>query len=226
MTAVLFGSIGTIADTSELQRQAFNDAFSAHELDWHWTRDDYLALLQNSGGQKRIAAYADSVGQSVDARAVHASKSELFRKSLNESSLSPRAGVVETIRTAKDKGYKVALVTTTSRENVVAMVDALRPGIRLSDFDLVLDASAVAQPKPDRAAYVVALSGLGEDPGTCVAVEDNVDGVAAATAAGVRCVAFPNENTVGHDFGRADDLVTSLDLSRLELLVAHDGSAS
>ena len=36
MSAILFGSISTIADTSELQRQAFNQAFKAHGLDWDW----------------------------------------------------------------------------------------------------------------------------------------------------------------------------------------------
>jgi phosphoglycolate phosphatase-like HAD superfamily hydrolase len=63
MSAILFGSIGTIADTSELQRQAFNQAFKAHGLDWCWDREEYLTLLEKSGGQKRIADYAGSTGQ-------------------------------------------------------------------------------------------------------------------------------------------------------------------
>ena len=50
MPAVLFGSIGALADTSELQREAFNEAFDAHGLDWNWSRDEYRALL---AGQRR-----------------------------------------------------------------------------------------------------------------------------------------------------------------------------
>jgi phosphoglycolate phosphatase-like HAD superfamily hydrolase len=60
MPAVLFGSIGALADTSELQREAFNDAFRAHGLDWTWSRDEYQQLLAESGGEQRIAAYAES----------------------------------------------------------------------------------------------------------------------------------------------------------------------
>ena len=40
MPAILFGSISTVADTSELQREAFNQAFAEHGLDWRWDRDD------------------------------------------------------------------------------------------------------------------------------------------------------------------------------------------
>lgn len=71
MPAILFGSISTIADTSELQRHAFNDAFAAHALGWHWDREDYVAMLGESGGQNRVAAYAASLGQEVDASAIH-----------------------------------------------------------------------------------------------------------------------------------------------------------
>ena len=45
MTSVLFGSISTVADTSELQRQAFNDAFAEHGLGWTWERAEYRRML-------------------------------------------------------------------------------------------------------------------------------------------------------------------------------------
>ena len=54
MPAILFGSIGTIADTSELQRQAFNKAFALHNLEWQWSRTEYISLLEKSGGTCRI----------------------------------------------------------------------------------------------------------------------------------------------------------------------------
>ena len=50
MPAILFGSIGTIADTSELQRQSFNKAFALHNLQWQWSRAEYISLLEKSGG--------------------------------------------------------------------------------------------------------------------------------------------------------------------------------
>jgi HAD superfamily hydrolase (TIGR01509 family) len=185
MSAILFGSIGTIADTSEVQRDAFNKAFAAHGLDRHWDRADYLAMLEQSGGQQRIAGYAKSVGQDVDAAAVHRAKTEFFQQGLAESPIAPRAGVVDTIHGARREGVRVGLVTTTSQQNIAALLEALQPDLKVSDFDLVVDSSSVERPKPDGAAYTFALESLGERADGCVAIEDNVDGVAAASAAGL-----------------------------------------
>lgn len=224
MSAILFGSIGTIADTSELQRQAFNQAFKAHKLDWCWNRDEYLTMLEKSGGKNRIADYADSIGQTVDAEAIHQSKSEFFQKSLAESQLPPRSGVVETIQGAKSKGLKLALVTTTSQENISLLIEALHPNIQATDFDLIVDASSVEYPKPDKAAYTFALKRLGEQSDDCIAIEDNLDGVEAAIATGLNCVAFPGENTTHHDFKKAQHLVDRLDVDELQSFLAASRS--
>ncbi len=216
MSAILFGSIGTIADTSELQRQAFNQAFKEHGLDWRWNREEYLTMLEKSGGQQRIADYAGFTGQTVDAEAVHRSKSKFFQKSLAESQVQPRSGVIETIQEAKSKGLKLALVTTTSQENISLLIEALRPNIQATDFDLIVNTSSVKQPKPDKAAYTYALESLGETSDDCIAIEDNLDGVEAAIAAGLDCVAFPGENTAHHDFKKAQHRVDQLNSDELQ----------
>jgi HAD superfamily hydrolase (TIGR01509 family) len=221
MSAILFGSISTVADTSELQREAYNRAFETHGLDWRWDRDDYREMLATSGGRDRVAEYARSHGQDVDADAVHETKSSIFQQSLAGAGLSPRPGVVETVRGARERGLKVALVTTTSAANVSALLDALGPELGSSDFDLVVDSSTVQQPKPDPAAYRFAVRSLGEEPQSCVAVEDNVGGVQAAKAAGVDCVAFPNENTAAHDFDGAAERVDRLDVEALSKLTSR-----
>ena len=82
ISAILLGSISTVVDTSELQRRAFNEAFSRHGLDWEWDRDRYVAMLESNGGRDRIAEYARTVGESVDADAVHTTKSSVFQELL------------------------------------------------------------------------------------------------------------------------------------------------
>ena len=214
MAAILFGSISTVADTSELQREAFNRAFSDHGLGWTWEREDYRSMLVTSGGRARIEEYAAARGQEVDAQAVHATKSAHFQEDLADAA-TPREGVVDTIREARSAGVKVGLVTTTAAENVAALLDALGPEVGRDDFEVVLDGEQVGKPKPDGAAYALALRQLGEDAANCVAIEDNVEGVRAAVAAGVPCVAFPNANTRGHEFAGAARVVDHLDLGEL-----------
>jgi HAD superfamily hydrolase (TIGR01509 family) len=220
MPAVLFGSIGALADTSELQREAFNDAFRAHGLDWNWSQDEYRRLLADSGGEQRIAAYAEATGDQVDAAAVHRTKSETFQQSLRTHQIEPRPGVVDTIEQADRNGVRVALVTTTSGDNVAALAQALRPQINVDSFALVVDSSSVEHSKPAPDAYRYALESLDEDAGDCVAIEDNVGGVQAAIAAGVPCVAFPGENNAGHDFPESAHRVNELNFSDLQAVVS------
>ncbi len=201
MPALLFGSISTLADTSELQRDAFNQAFAAHGLDWQWDQDQYRSMLTTNGGRDRIAEYARTQNQTVDAEAIHNTKSKVFQESLGKASLTPRPGVVATIAAAKQNGWQVGLVTTTSRANIAAVLDGLSAEISRGDFDLVVDSASVGKPKPDPECYVYALRSLHQQPNEAIAVEDNIGGVSSATAAGVACVAFPNANTAEHDFG-------------------------
>lgn len=216
MPALLFGSIGTLADTSELQRQAFNDAFAAHDLPWRWEREEYRELLTKSGGAQRIAEYAETHGpEGVDAAAVHRTKGERFRELLSEQPPALRDGVGDTIRDARAAGHQLGLVTTTAAENVAALLDVLAPDVRREDFDVVVDTGQVAAPKPDPAAYHLALLKLGVQPGDAIAVEDNVGGVEAARAADVRCVGFPGSNNTTHDFGAAERTVDRLSLEEL-----------
>jgi HAD superfamily hydrolase (TIGR01509 family) len=222
MPAILFGSIGTIADTSELQRQAFNQAFALHDLDWNWSRSEYMNLLETSGGSQRIEDYATSLGQSVNATAIHQSKSEIFQAALGKERVEPRPGVVVAIQTAQQQGFKLAWVTTTSKQNVDSILGALRPEIDASMFDLVLNSSAVKNSKPAPDAYDFAVRELGQTPQDCIAIENNLDGLKAARAAGLACVAFPDANTIQHNFDRANLVVDRLNFQQLQDVLHHN----
>lgn len=222
MSAIFFGSISTLADTSELQRQAFNDAFEAFKLDWEWSREDYRSMLGSNGGAQRIEQYAASRGDDVDADAVHAKKSEIFHDLLSSSSISPRPGVVDVVEEAKRSGHELGFVTTTSQGNIDALLAALKPHISAEMFDLIVSRDSVSQPKPHAEAYEYALKTLGADAADTVAIEDNVGGVNAATSAGINCIAFPNENTAGGDFSAAGETVDTLDATKILGLTAPD----
>lgn len=221
MPAILFGSMSTLVDTSELQRAAFNAAFDVHDLGWTWDREQYAALLDSSGGRQRIADHAAARGQQVDAEAVHRTKSELFLRGLGSADLPLRPGVADTIRQARADGIALALVTTTSAQNVAALLAAVTPQVGGESFDVVVDASVVEHAKPDPAAYRFAVGRLNQDPSACVAVEDNLGGVESARAAGIACVAFPNVNTAEHDFAAATARLERLDLPALTALIGH-----
>jgi HAD superfamily hydrolase (TIGR01509 family) len=94
-----------------------------------------------------------------------------------------------------------------------------RLGLLLA-FDAVRTCTDVdGRKKPDPAVYLAACAAIGVPPHTALAVEDSMHGVAAAKAAGMYCVAVPNEATQGMDFSQADVVLSSLaDVSLDELM--------
>ncbi|MEM8866437.1 MAG: HAD-IA family hydrolase [Planctomycetota bacterium] len=216
MKALLLGSIGVLTDTSELQRRSYNRAFATHGVPVEWSRQEYRELLKKSGGRERVKRALEATGSDASASAIHATKTSLHHQMLRMTSSGCREGVAQTVRAACREGISVGFVTTTSRENVDAVLASVQANLPQDCFDIVLDLSSVSSPKPSPEVYQLAAAQLGVEPWECVAVEDNVDGVRSAVAAGMQCFAFPGENNAGHDFSIAVDVLTSLDLSKLK----------
>jgi HAD superfamily hydrolase (TIGR01509 family) len=84
-----------------------------------------------------------------------------------------------------------------------------RLGIR-QHFQVIVGVDDAVPPKPDPSSYLRCCHGLGVDPTCSVAVEDSVNGVAAASSAGLYTVAVPHALTEDLDFSRADVVVASL----------------
>lgn len=213
MNGLLIGSIGTLIETSDMQRQAFNAAFREAGLDWDWSADAYAAMLLKSGGRDRIAAYAAERGVEVDADALHARKSEIFQKRLLSEGAELRPGVGKTLGAARTHGLATGFVTTTSERNVLAVLEAA--GLDGGTFDLVVHAGHVETAKPTPEAYLFALEQLNLVASETVAVEDNPDGARAARAAHIPTLAFPGAM---HDEANFEDVAImqgTLDLSGL-----------
>jgi beta-phosphoglucomutase-like phosphatase (HAD superfamily) len=128
LKAVLFGSIGTLVETSEHQRQAFNRAFENARLDWHWNQATYEQLLSINGGRRRLRHYADEINTPMDdaqITAIHADKSRIYQQMLRTDGLSLRPGVRDLMNSARREGILVGLVSATSLANISAIDAAL-----------------------------------------------------------------------------------------------------
>src|SRR4029079_4617516 len=77
-------------------------------------------------------------------------------------------------------------------------------------FEHVVNAGGDLRPKPAPDTYIEACARLGIDPADALAIEDSPHGIAAAKAAGLRCVAVPHELTENLDLSAADLRLASL----------------
>ena len=187
--AVLFGSIGVLAETSELQRGAFNAAFREAGLDWDWGPEEYARMLHTPGGLKRIESYNKQRGARIDAAELHAAKTHLFQKRLEEG-VTLRPGVRQTIEALRAEGVPMAFCSTTDQGTVERLLAHADPALPSDVFAYVGHADIVERPKPAPDVYHDALRTLCVDASEAVAVEDSPENAAAAAEAGLRVVGF------------------------------------
>jgi HAD superfamily hydrolase (TIGR01509 family) len=209
--ALVFDVDGTMAETEELHRSAFNEAFAEAGLDWRWDRDLYKDLLRVTGGRERILAYGGRIGQAVDAVALHRRKTDIYNARIRDGGISLRPGVALLIERAHREGLVLAIGTTTSRRNVLSLLDATL-GIGTAHlFSSIRTGEDVASKKPDPEVYHLVLADLGLPGDDCLCVEDSRNGLLAARAAGLRTLITPSLYSEGEDFSGADVIVRTLE---------------
>jgi HAD superfamily hydrolase (TIGR01509 family) len=216
--ALVFDVDGTLADTEELHRQAFNEAFFACGVDWRWGPALYAELLRVAGGKERIAEYISRRQMPASERErllrliprIHAAKTSIYRELVALGHLHPRAGVVRLMREAHWAGVKLAIASTTSPENVDSLLLASFSRDALRWFSAIATGDVVPNKKPAPDIYNLALEKLGVLPRRAIAFEDSAIGVRSAKDAGLFTVATPSLWTIDQDFASADLVLRSL----------------
>ena len=214
LDALIFDVDGTLAETEELHRQAFNRTFERFGLDWHWDRELYTALLQTTGGKERFIRYVEEHhperGDLVERIGdVHAEKSRSYLELLHDGALGLRPGVERLIGEARGAGVKLAIATTTTPENAAALLTSTL-GEESPGWFAIAAGDMVARKKPNPAVFQLALDMLGVEPSQAVAFEDSVNGIAAARAAGLAVVATPSLFLAHEDLSAATAVVSDL----------------
>ncbi len=204
--ALIFDVDGTLAETEEAHRRAFNESFAEAGLDWHWSRDTYAELLRTTGGKERMRAWRATVGGGPDDEAIaalHAAKTSRYGRIVAAGDLALRPGVAELVEAARARGQRVAVATTTNRPNVDALCRACWGQPAEAVFDVIAAGDEVAAKKPAPDVFLLALQRLGLAPDQAVALEDSRNGVLSAQAAGLAVAVTPSAYTAGEDFGDA-----------------------
>ena len=192
---LLFGSIGVLVETSELQRQSFNRALNMNGVNWNWNVGTYCDLLKEPGGKKRLSEYTDNQLSAEKVAQIHKDKQSVFEELIGVG-VKPKSGCVEAIKKCKDNGGKVGFVTATTPYTVAIIEKSLSNHINFDDFDIITSCNSVAQPKPSSEIYEYALSELEIGAAQTIAIEDTKANQKAAINSGIRCYLYPGEYSV------------------------------
>jgi HAD superfamily hydrolase (TIGR01509 family) len=205
--AIIFDVDGTLSETEEAHRQAFNKAFVEFGLPWKWSQVLYAELLKTTGGKERMAAYvSDHLNGTPDTEniaEIHKRKTVLYGEMIDCGMADLRAGIADLIIDAKKSGVRVAVATTTNRPNVDRLAEACFGHPASEVFEVIAAGDEVQNKKPAPDVFNLAVKGLGLDPAECVGLEDSRNGLLSCNGAGVPCIVSPGVYTLGSDFSEA-----------------------
>ncbi|ABD88442.1 HAD-IA family hydrolase [Rhodopseudomonas palustris] len=209
ISAIIFDVDGTLAETEEQHRLAFNTAFEQAGLPWRWDEALYRELLQVTGGKERILHFIASRAPLPQAEAqalaprLHAAKTAIYTEAVSAGAIPLRPGVKAFVEAAAEAGLTLAIATTTSLPNIAALL-ASAFGARWEQlFPVIAAGDMVPRKKPAPDVYRLALAKLGLPAEACVAIEDSRNGVASAGAAGLRVIAVRSLYTSDDDLSGA-----------------------
>jgi len=237
LEALIFDLDGTLADTEETHRQAFNAAFIEFELWWDWSPQRYAELLRVSGGKERIAHYVETLELAPAERervlqlvpALHRTKTRIYNELLAQGRRPFRPGVKALLESAARAGVKLAIASTTTSANIDALLRANLAAAPHVAFDAIACGDQVREKKPAPDLYNLVLASLHLPASSCIAFEDSLNGLRAAKAAGLLTIVTPTRWNVHEGFAGADLVLPSLEglsVPRLEELLGEAHAAA
>ena len=219
--ALIFDFDGTILDTEITLYRAWCELYQERSCRFpidRWA----LSLGRGKDWQRHfdpVAHLAELSGAPCDEE-VHERANRRNRELL--AAEAPRPGVLAYLDAARELDLRLAVASSSPRRWIVGHLERL--GL-LDRFEVIRCEEDAARHKPDPDLYLAALAALGVSAQDAVAIEDSPNGVRAARAAGIFCVAVPNPVTAQLDLAHADLRLDSLAELPLGALLSRIESA-
>ncbi len=202
--ALIFDMDGVIVDSEPFHLLAYQEFFQAYDI--HYTEEHNQEFL----GSKDLSMAEILIERFNLPQTPHSmvqAKEEILCRLLKDNSRA-RPGLYKVLQEASELKVPLAVASSATLKTIELVVDTL--SIR-QYFGCLTSGDEVKQGKPAPDIFVLAASRLGVDPRYCLVIEDTLNGIRAAKAAGMYCLSIPCEATRHQDHSLADFRLSSLE---------------
>jgi HAD superfamily hydrolase (TIGR01509 family) len=187
--AVLFDMDGVLVDSEEFICEAAMAMFKERGV--LVQPSDFLPFV-GAGENRYIGGVAEKYNITADIEEMKARTYAIYER-ITRGKLQPLEGVAEFIAKCKAKGLKIAVAT--SADKVKMEINLREIGLSVETFDATVNGLEVERKKPFPDIFEIAAQKLGFNAHECLVVEDAINGVEAAKAAGARCLGLTTSFT-------------------------------
>ena len=174
--ALIFDMDGVLIDSEPLHERAKREALSEVGIT---VPSSLFSSFTGRSDKAMIYEVAAAHGLNERRSAVILERKHRIYES-PEHTLRPVPGAIEFVQWAKSR-YRLALATSATSRNREATLKSLQIA---SMFEVAVDSASFSQPKPSPQVFQIAVEKLGLAPAACLVIEDAVNGIVAARAAG------------------------------------------
>ena len=209
---------GTIVETENYHRLAYNELFKELGVDTRWSKQDYAHRLQTMGGNKfrEIFSWLNLPENKYEQskQRLYARKTELYVElithDLTAGQLRIRPGIQRLFKEVQDSGIPIAIGTACVGWAAQKVVQAALGEAFLQSLACLCGGESTPKHKPAPDIYLLVAQKVGVHPESCVVIEDTHHGLQSAKRAGMTCLATPSEFAAMHDFSEADLVLPDL----------------
>jgi putative hydrolase of the HAD superfamily len=211
--AVIFDFDGLIVDTESVWFEAYKDVLQRYEVEL--TLQKFSEVVGTS--DEILFDFINSnLKEPIEKGLIEQMAKELVDEKLLEPAL--RENVEDYLISAKNAGLQIALASSSSREWVESFLKKLNI---YEYFSVIKTKDDVKKVKPDPELYLKAIEEIGVQASEAIAFEDSLNGLIAATNAGLHCVIVPNQVTSHLEFENHSLRLSSMAEKSLVDVIKH-----
>jgi HAD superfamily hydrolase (TIGR01509 family) len=180
---VIFDSDGVVVDSEKASLEAFVEAVAEYGVN---LSDEEVRESCGITDADIVQKINGKYGKTIDYDEFKRRKLELYRRKVEQEGIKNFPGVRELIALLRSRGIPYALASSGSRAKIE--YNLLRTRLA-EDFSVIVSCEDVKRGKPDPEIFLLAAERIGRRGEDCIVVEDSPNGIRAAAAAGMRCIA-------------------------------------